>query len=58
LLAKIAPDLVDGYARYYLRSAGRTPTGDPRAALATEFQLPETIMGAITRQIDIVLGGI
>ena len=58
LLAKIAPDLVDGYARYYLRSAGRTPAGDPRAALAAEFQLPETIMGAITRQIDIVLGGI
>ena len=58
LLAKIAPDLVDGYARYYLRSAGRTPSGDPLAALAAEFQLPETIMGAITRQIDIVLGGI
>ena len=58
VLAKIATELVDGYARYYLRSAGRTPTGDVRAALAAEFQLPETIMGAITRQIDIVLGGI
>ena len=58
LLAKIAPDLVDGYARYYLRSAGRPATGNPRAALAAEFPLPETIMGAIDRQIDIVLGGI
>ena len=58
LLEKIAPELVDGYAQYYLRSAGRTPSGNARAALASEFQLPETIMGAITRQIDIVLGGI
>ena len=58
LLEKVAPELVDGYARYYLRSAGRTPAGNVRAALESEFQLPETIMGAITRQIDIVLGGI
>ena len=58
LLQKVAPDLVDGYARYYLRSAGRNTTGDPRAALAAEFPLPQTIMGAITRQVDIVLGGI
>lgn len=58
VLQKVAPELVDGYARYYLRSAGRSTTGDARAALAAEFPLPETIMGAITRQVDIVLGGI
>ena len=57
-IQKVAPELVDGYARYYLRSAGRSATGDVRAALAAEFPLPETIMGAINRQVDIVLGGI
>lgn len=58
VLQKVAPELLDGYARYYLRSAGKSPTGDVRAALAAEFPLPETIMGAINRQVDIVLGGI
>lgn len=58
VLEKIAPDLVEGYARYYLRSAGRTPGADVRAQLAAEFALPETIMTAIRRQVEIVLGGI
>jgi hypothetical protein len=59
LLAKIAPELVDGYARYYLRSANVASTAaDPRAALAAAFPLPDNIVQAITRQLDIVLGGI
>ena len=53
LLQKIAPELVAGYTAYYLRSANR-PTG----SLTSVFQLPEAISGAISRQIDIVLGGI
>lgn len=59
LLQRVAPELTDGYARYYLRVA-RVPysTGDPMAALATAFPLPDAIRDAIQRQIDIVLGGI
>jgi hypothetical protein len=58
LLAKVAPDLVDGYARYYLRSANVSVGSDPQASLAAAFPLPETIRDAITRQLDVVLGGI
>jgi hypothetical protein len=59
LLQRIAPELADGYARYYLRSARiQFSSGDPMAALATAFPLPDTIRDAIKRQIDVVLGGI
>ena len=58
VLEKIAPELLEGYARYYLRSAGVNPGADVRAQLAAEFALPATIMDAIRRQVDIVLGGI
>ena len=59
LLAKIAPELVDGYARYYLRSANLpSNVADPRAALAAAFPMPDQIVQGITRQLDIVLGGI
>ncbi len=59
LLQRMAPELAEGYARYYLRTA-RVPVsrGDPMAALATAFPLPDSIRDAIQRQIDIVLGGI
>lgn len=53
LLQKIAPELVAGYTAYYLRSANR-----PAGTFTSVFQLPEAISGAISRQIDIVLGGI
>lgn len=59
LLERTAPTLADGYARYYLRSANRAvPSGDARAALAASFPLPDPIRDAITRQLDVVLGGI
>lgn len=58
LLERTAPELVDGYARYYLAQAGRAATADPRAALATAFPLPPVIADAIGRQLDVVLGGI
>ena len=58
LLQKVAPELVDGYARYYLRSSGRPVGSNPVASLATAFPLPDAIRDAISRQIDVVLGGI
>ena len=58
LLERVAPELVDGYARYYLRAANATFSGDPKAALATVFPLPDLLRDAILRQLDVVLGGI
>jgi hypothetical protein len=59
LLAKVAPELVDGYARYYLRAANVSASGaNPRAALATAFPLSDAIVQGISRQLDVVLGGI
>jgi hypothetical protein len=58
LLEKTAPELAAGYARFYLRLAGAAPTGDPAAALAAAFPLPEVIVGALRRQIEISLEGI
>jgi hypothetical protein len=59
ILQKSAPDLAEGYARFYLREAGRTPpASNAVAALEREFTLPENIRTAMLRQIDIALGGI
>lgn len=58
LLQKVSPDLVDGYARYYLRSANKPIGSNPTASLALAFPLPDQIRDAIARQIDVVLGGI
>jgi hypothetical protein len=53
LIQKVAPELYAGYQAYYLRSAGRTGS-----SFTSTFQLPDAIANAISRQIDIVLGGI
>jgi hypothetical protein len=58
LLQKIAPGLADGYARYYLRSANRSAGANAETSLATAFPLPNAIRDAISRQLDVVLGGI
>ena len=59
LLKKIAPELVPDYMRFYLRTLnGNVPSGDPTAAFTSAFSLPQTILDAMTKQIDIVLGGI
>jgi len=58
LLQKVSPDLVDGYARYYLRSANKPIGSNATASLALAFPLPDGIRNAITRQIEVVLGGI
>jgi hypothetical protein len=59
LLQRVLPDLVPDYMRFYLRTLGRTPsTGDPAAAFAQAFPLPQAILDGITKQIEVVLGGI
>ncbi len=58
LLQKVAPELVDGYARYYLRSAGRPVGSNPVTSMTQAFSLPNAIRDAISRQIEVVLGGI
>lgn len=58
LLQKVSPDLVDGYARYYLNSANKSVGTNATASLALAFPLPDKIRDAISRQIDVVLGGI
>jgi len=58
LLQKVAPELLPGYARYYLEAARRPVGGDAMASLAAVFPLPEVIRDAIGRQLDVVIGGI
>ncbi|HET7621771.1 MAG TPA: hypothetical protein VFK39_07715 [Gemmatimonadaceae bacterium] len=59
LLKRIAPELVTGYERYYLHSANVSFTpGTEEATLARVFPLPENILYGMTRQLEIVFGGI
>jgi hypothetical protein len=58
LLERVLPSAVPGYMRYYLQTAGRSAPSDPRAAFVSVFAVPEPISDAITRQIDVILGGI
>ena len=59
LLERVAPDLLDGYQRYYLKLARVAPVrGDPSPTFATTFPLPAPIASALQRQIGIVLDGI
>ena len=52
-------DVAQDYMRYYLRAAGlAAPAGDPTAAFTSAFAIPDAVIQAITRQLDIVLGGI
>jgi hypothetical protein len=59
LLQRLAPELVAGYMRYYLRSAAQAvPAGNPESAFAAAFPIPQTIRDAVSRQLEVVLGGI
>jgi len=59
LIQRVAPELADGYMRYYLRSIGTTPpTGNVTTAFTAAFPLPDAIRDAIARQIEAVLAGI
>lgn len=58
LLQRVAPELADGYMRYYLKSVNRPVTSSVQTTFNAAFSLPDTIRDALTRQLDIVLGGI
>lgn len=59
LLSKIAPELVAGYQRFYLRAAGvGAPAGDPDGAFLNAYSLPTAVRDGIARQIDLILAGI
>lgn len=59
LLARVAPDLVTGYQRYYLSLARvRVGADDAASRFEATYPLPSKILDALQRQIDIVLGGI
>jgi hypothetical protein len=59
LLQRVAPEEVQGYMRFYLRTLGTAPpAGDATAAFAAEFPIPASILTAVGKQIDVVLGGI
>ena len=58
LLQRTAPELLAGYTRYYLSQAGQSTSGDINARLVSTFPLPSSIVEAIERQLEVVLGGI
>ena len=58
LLERTLPTAVPGYMRFYLQTAGRTAPTEPRAAFTSTFAVPDPITEAITRQIEVILGGI
>ena len=59
LLALIAPELRDGYVRFYLAQAGvRATATEANSTFDRTFALPSAIRDALQRQIDIILSGI
>jgi hypothetical protein len=58
LLQRTSPELADGYMRYYLRSVNRAPGANVQTTFTSTFALPDTIRDALSRQLDVVLGGI
>jgi hypothetical protein len=44
--------------RYYLSSVNRAPGANVQATFIATFALPDAIRDALTRQLDVVLGGI
>jgi hypothetical protein len=59
LLQRVVPELAEGYARYYLRSANvPLGSGGAIASLEAAFPLPDALRDALRRQIEVTLGGI
>jgi len=58
LLERTIPSAVPGYMRFYLVVAGRTAPKDIRAEFESTFAVPPAVTGAISRQIEVILGGI
>src|SRR5256714_7583552 len=58
LIQRVAPEALDGYMRYYLRSVNRPVGSSVATTFTSTFSIPDTIRDALTRQLDVVLGGI
>ena len=58
LLERTSPAILDGYMRYYLRAVNRPVGANVRTTFISTFTIPDTIRDALTRQLDVVLGGI
>lgn len=59
LVERVDPTLAEGYARWYLRQAGRpVPATNAMAALAAAFPMPDDMIASMKRQIEIAFGGI
>jgi hypothetical protein len=58
LLDRIAPELGEGYRRYYLAGARQPMSADVPAQFDRIFALPAHIATALGRQLDLVLNGL
>jgi hypothetical protein len=58
LIQRTSPELLDGYMRYYLASVNRPTGANLQSTFIATFALPDAIRDALTRQLDVVLGGI
>lgn len=59
MLSRVAPELAEGYMRYYLKLARMADVqGDVAVRFAATFPLPDRIRDALHVEIDAVLGGI
>jgi hypothetical protein len=58
LLERTSPAILDGYMRYYLMAVNRPAGTNVRTTFISTFAIPDTIRDALTRQLDVVLGGI
>ena len=58
LIQRTSPELLDGYMRYYLTAVNRPAGSNLQSTFTSTFTIPDTIRDALTRQLDVVLGGI
>jgi hypothetical protein len=58
LIQRTSPDILDGYMRYYLHAVNRPVGANVQTTFNTAFSIPDTIRDALTRQLDVILGGI
>jgi hypothetical protein len=58
LIQRTSPELLDGYMRYYLKSVNRPAGANLQATFTATFTLADAIRDALSRQLDVVLGGI
>jgi hypothetical protein len=58
LIQRTSPEILDGYMRYYLRSVNRPVGTNVQTTFTSTFVIPDLIRDALSRQLDVVLGGI